>query len=939
MRFSLLLFCLFFIQCYACGQQFGGTPPSVKWRQIDTDTARIIFPQGLDSQASRVATLMHLQAANNRMPLGKRLKKIQVVLQNQTVIPNGYVGLGPYRSELYLTPPTETFSQGTIPWTDQLALHEYRHVQQFNNFHNGLSKLMATLFGQEGYALAVNASIPDWFYEGDAVYTETVLTRQGRGRLPLFQNAYPALWAGGKRYSWMKLRNGSLKDYVPGHYDLGYLLVSYGYGKYGDDFWQKVTHDASAFKGLFYPFQKAVQKHTGISYRAFRESALAWYRQKADSAGHRKEIPVQVQNITPGNQRVVENYLFPYAIGQDSVLALKTSYNRRPVFIIKNKDREHRIRVRDIAVDDQYSYRNGKIVYAAYENDARWRWRNYSVLKLLDIATGKQVRLTKKTKYFTPDIDASGRYVVAAEQAANGTSSLHLLNVATGEVEKKIPAWGGHVFTDPKFLNTDTVVVVVRLPDGKSVLGLADWVSGSIIRLTPPSYQVAGNPSVVRDAVYFTASYEGLDHVYVLKLKEKKIYRLTNGSLGEYFVNAGDEKITWSAFTADGYQLQQADKEALLRQADPVQVQEEVLPLFAIQSGGTPALLPVPLRQFDSRPYLKSKNLINFHSWRPYYEDPLFYFSLYGENILNTLQTEIYYQYNENDKTNAVGAGIVFGQWFPHLQAGVEYTFDRQVQAGNKLKQWSQLDSRIGFSIPLSRVKGRTVNYFTAGTNYHYRSDFNKGIYKDSFATIQFGYLHHYIQWGSQVEMARQHIYPRLGYNLLVQHRYITNRYKSWQVHTAGALYLPGALPAHSLVLTGAYLETDTVNAAFGNSFAYPRGYNALYFPTVASMWRTSANYHFPLLYPDRGFANILYIQRVRGNVFFDYGKVFSKDKRSSASQRTVGGEFYFDTKWWNQYALTFGFRISHLLDRDYYTGQTGATVFELIMPVSIIPR
>ena len=87
-----------------CAQRFGGTPPSVKWKQINTDTARIIFPAGLDSQAQRVASLVHLQAEHSATALGERVKKINIVLQNETVIGNGYVGLGPYRSEFYMTP-------------------------------------------------------------------------------------------------------------------------------------------------------------------------------------------------------------------------------------------------------------------------------------------------------------------------------------------------------------------------------------------------------------------------------------------------------------------------------------------------------------------------------------------------------------------------------------------------------------------------------------------------------------------------------------------------------------------------------------------------------------------------------------------------------------------------------------------------------------------
>ena len=224
------------IVCNSYAQRFAGTPPAVKWKQINTDSARIIFPAGLDSQAQRVASLVHYQAGQNPVALGNQIKKINIVLQNQTTIANGYVGLGPYRSEFYMTPALSNFDQGSVAWGDGLAIHEYRHVQQFNNFRNGISKLMGTLFGEEGYALAVNASVPDWFYEGDAVYHETILSRQGRGRLPLFMSAYPSLWKAEKKYSWMKLRNGSLKDYVPDHYNLGYLLVNYGYEKYGLDF-------------------------------------------------------------------------------------------------------------------------------------------------------------------------------------------------------------------------------------------------------------------------------------------------------------------------------------------------------------------------------------------------------------------------------------------------------------------------------------------------------------------------------------------------------------------------------------------------------------------------------------------------------------------------------------------------------------------------------
>jgi hypothetical protein len=103
-------------------------------------------------------------------------------------------------------------------------------------------------------------------------------------------------------------------------------------------------------------------------------------------------------------------------------------------------------------------------------------------------------------------------------------------------------------------------------------------------------------------------------------------------------------------------------------------------------------------------------------------------------------------------------------------------------------------------------------------------------------------------------------------------------------------------------------------------------------------MWKLSANYHFPLFYPEWGFGNILYLQRIRANAFYDFTKIFSRNKKITANQRSAGGEVFFDTKWWNQYPLTFGFRVSRLLDKDQFDGFKG-TLFEFILPVSILPK
>ncbi|HEX3081251.1 MAG TPA: hypothetical protein VHQ04_12335, partial [Puia sp.] len=215
-RFSylyLILMALISVQVKA--QIFGGTPPSVKWKSVNTIPAQIIFPPGMEAEARQVGFLVSALSKTTLPTIGNRQNKVDIVFHNLTIVPNGYVQLAPFRSEFQLTPPQNSFELGSLPWNQMLAIHEYRHVQQYNNFCVGLSKAFYFLFGQDGLAFANSVAVPNWFFEGDAVYQETLVSQQGRGRLPFFLTGYEALWVSKKNYSWMKLRNGSYRDFTP----------------------------------------------------------------------------------------------------------------------------------------------------------------------------------------------------------------------------------------------------------------------------------------------------------------------------------------------------------------------------------------------------------------------------------------------------------------------------------------------------------------------------------------------------------------------------------------------------------------------------------------------------------------------------------------------------------------------------------------------------
>lgn len=910
-------------------QQFGAFPHSTKWRQLNTDTARIIYTPTAYAQAQRVATLIHQMAADTS--LGKRQGKINIVLHNNTTLANGYVGLGPWRSEFYLVPGSNTFDFGNLPWVDQLAVHEYRHVQQYNNFNHGISKVAGHLFGQEGRALANALAVPDWFFEGDAVYAETALTPQGRGKTPYFFNTFNALWREGRDYNWMKLRNGSLKDQVPNHYPLGYLLVNYGYLKYGPDFWRKVTQDATAFRGLLSPFQKGVKRYSGISFQQFRRDALHYY----SSQVNRSETQQQRETVT--------DYLFPQRIGQDSLLYLKRSYKSLPAFYVKDKNGEHKIKRRHISSEDWISYRNGTIAYTAYSTDPRWALTDYSDIVLLDIHSGVEERITHGQKLFTPAFSPDGNSLVAVSINDSLGAELHFLN-RRGELLQSRKAPVGATFIHPQYIDAQTIMVGIRQPSAKITLHRLDLSTMKFSQLLAPTFATVGFFHPSDSLVYFTSSLKGSDHLYSYRFSDRRVEQLTLGGGRHYFPAVRDGVLTWSEFTSNGYRIRQRGLDTLAGIVIPIgEWGLEKAPFVVAGADTIPPLLYTPLRHFASSTYKKTTGLLNFHSWRPGYTDPEFSLSLFGNNVLNTLSSEIFYRYNQNETSHAIGFNTAYGGFFPVLSAGVEHNFGRDIQTLTQRIPVRQSELRVGYSIPLNFTAGKSYRFLNFGSNLVMNATGPTVQSKNVLAPVQTTYGHHFVNWSQQLPRARQHIYPRLGYALSTSFRHRLDD-RGFQVVHASQVYLPSPFPTHNIVISGGFQQTDTFNRVallpgisqqiFPNRFANARGYADYY---LARMWKVSANYHLPLLYPDKGIPNVVYFLRVRGNAFYDYSRIYNKSN-TAFMLRSTGGEVFFDTKWWNSLPVTFGVRYSYLLDAAT-VGAKSPHVFEVVLPVSLIPQ
>jgi hypothetical protein len=937
---TIILFSLFTF--LAAAQNFGGNPASVKWKQVNTDKARVIFSAGLDSQARRIAHITHLLGDSTVQTIGGQQKKWNIILQNNLTISNAYVRLAPLMSELYMLPDQDNFSNGSLRWDDNLIIHENRHIQQLSNFNKGITKVFSFLLGEEGQLLANGITVPNYFFEGDAVWQETLVSKQGRGRMPSFYNGFKSLWLANKNYSWMKLRSGSYKDFTPDHYALGYQLTAYGYEKYGADFWNKVTNDAVRFRGVFYPFNRAVERYSGKNYSQFRSDAMQYFKAKA--------LPGQTKAVTAFSYLAKEeknnvvDYEFANFISDDSILVTKKSYKTIPAFYIISKGKETKIRVRDIGIDDYYSYKNGKVVYAAYQSDARWTNRDYSVIKLLDIYTGKQKQITSHSKYFSPDINEAGTEILAVDVKPDGSNNLVRIDAQTGKLITVTPNKRNYFFTQTKYINSNRAVSAVRNPEGNMVLITIDLTTGEIDNLTPFSFNVVGYPFVKGDVVYFNAMHNYADAVFAVNINNKKIFKLTDNNNGVYAPVVNDkEDLLVSAFTATGYRLASINIKKNhwlefgslnLIYGDNKYFTDSLLKIPG--SGALNSLIETNQKTSVTK-YRKSFRLFNFHSWRPVVDDPEYGYSLYGDNVLSSFKTAVTYTYNRADRSNTLGFNAIYAGWVPVLNAGVEESFNRTIDtAFGKSVSYNAATVKAGISIPLRFINGRTSKFLRFGGGYNIEQYYYKGVGKNVFNNKSINYINVFLSFSNVSQKAKQQVNPRWAQILSIDYRDAFNFSNSHKFLAHGSFYFPGAARNHSLVINTAYQMRDTLADLFSKNFAYSRGYEAL---STRRMYKFGLNYQLPVAYPDWGFANMFYLQRIRANAFYDYtnAKARVNNLLTKIESRSTGVEIYFDTKIWNAYPASFGVRFARLLDTDLLN-RAVKNRWEVIIPIGLIP-
>lgn len=806
-----------------------------------------------------------------------------LVLSNQGVIDNGYFRLAPRMSEWYHR-PTFLHTTGVLDWYDLLAVHEGRHVIQFEEMNEGFTKFAGILFGDLGRLAASLRSVPLWLIEGDAVVAETEMTAGGRGRSPAFDMDIRALLLSGIRYNYHKAYLGSYADWYPNYYHLGYLMAAYAKREFGPETIRNIFRGTVRRANLFIPFADAVKKEMGTTVSGYYENTMDellafWTLQQ------KKNKTTRFRKINLKNRKVWTSYMSPRYDEDGSIYVQKTGMEN-PATLVRLSYSGEEEKITQISplsgFFNRLSVKNGRVCWSESVPDIRWGKREYSIISVLDIKSGTMRRITRKSKLFDPMLSMDGQSVAVVEYTPERQCTLLILDVDSGQEIFRFSNQENDFFLNPSWSKDGSKIVVMQQNRKGRALSIVYPSSQRLKKVIPSSFENITHPVFYKKYILYNSPYSGIDNIYAVDTADKNRYQITSSKFGAFFpeVSPDEKSLLYNDYSIDGYDV----AEILL---DPQEwrkietVEKQSLPFFdppvyAESGDRVEDKTPLPAKEYEIKNYRPLSHLLNVHSWTSMPLPPDLGFYLFSNDTLNMASLIGRLTYNLNEKKLGFGVSGLYSGLFPLLDFGLNYggrsAIHEDDEGEKETSSWKEMSANIGIQIPLNLSRGNYQMTLSLGSSLSLTSVSGK-IFYESYENGNglFFPLNHELHFKRSKISSFRDFKPRWGQTVSLFYRHTP-----WKGDFTGnlaaakiGLYFPGLFKHHSLFIQGETEGQNPINYQFSSELLYPRGYDYVYFDSFSKI---SINYAFPLAYPDWALDGFFYLKRLRTNLFYDYG-------------------------------------------------------------------
>ena len=565
---------------------------------------------------------------------------------------------------------------------------------------------------------------------------------------------------------------------------------------------------------------------------------------------------------------------------------------------------------------------NDRLYWREAIPDPRWALSGKSIIRYIDLKTGRRHDLTKDGRYFNPVPTPDGK-VYVVEFPPEGSSNIVGLSAEDGSRLSSIPSPSGVTFTE--FTIYSGVFYALGIADGGC--GIWHYEGGQWKEDIAP---VAARIFFLwshEDHLLFVSDLGGVNELYAWYPASGKAERLTSTPFGSSDHTIMGDEFIYSALSEGGRMIFRTK----IKDLTPVPVdftqphKYDLADRLSAQEAELPEEAPDSTEAVTRR-YRKFPHLLKIHSWAPVwfnvdriasqsmdlsYETASLGATVLFQNDLGTMTGQVGYSAHKDPYASFTGhkwkhsghAKFTYTGLYPAIEASVDFN-DRNAIRQNLKRQVSgplSLYSRPGellgypmvsgnFSVylPLSFSKGGILSGFVPRINYNITNDrisnievrttsegTLSGMYHEEFIGASDGAYHLYqrltasVRGYAMLPKAESQTYPRLGIGAEVGFGFRPGVRSLYTPNLYGYIYgyLPGITTRQGLKLS-AMVQHHIGEALLAENYVStaPRGYSFTNISGIMSMsptqLRLSADYAIPVYVGDIScFSPVLYIK------------------------------------------------------------------------------
>ena len=514
----------------------GAVTPILKWHSIQLEHFEIIYPQGSEAHAQRIAHSLN-QVYQPLQFEGKQVRRTPIVLSAETAETNGYAMVGPIHSNFFIAPlPEPDISIGfeiTTNFTDLLAVHEYRHIVQFENTKYGLTRLGFILFGTPSIAADVLFR-PGWYSEGDATFIETAYTNAGRGRYPTFDLSLKTMLAEREIPNYDTTLYSSFKYPIPSVYQFGYHYMTSAREEYGPDIWEQVNKNKSQ-KLFFTTFGLSFKKYTQSTLPNFHKDTMNKRAEQWQEQRDQTKMTDAEDVVLPPKEGFYQMLYSPQPMADGSILTYREgpSVPREIVQFSANGEEKKRIQT-GFRQTLKIHMEKDIIVWDEHREDPLRDTRSSNVIRVYD--GSKEVRtLKKKERHFSPSLSPDAGKIAAVQHTKNNNPALVIIDTNSEQELWRFDFPATEWIRTPTWTLDGEALVYAHIHDSTGIsIELINIEDKSIRTLVEASHVPKVNPSCSSSFVFYSTPKSGIDAIWAISLEDGRSYRVASRPFGAY---------------------------------------------------------------------------------------------------------------------------------------------------------------------------------------------------------------------------------------------------------------------------------------------------------------------------------------------------------------------------------------------------------------------